>query len=189
MKAHREIEIKLPVSDPARIRRRLRALGFRVVRPRQFESNTLFDAAGQPLRRARSALRLRREGKQWLLTFKGPPHPSARYKIRKEVECAVSNGGALQQILELAGWRVVFRYEKYRTVFRPPGAPGEKLGGLLMYDRTPIGDFIELEGPPRWIDRVADCLGYTARDYITASYATLFRHSRGGKRAANDMVF
>ncbi len=188
MVSQREIEIKLPVSDPARIRRRLRALGFRVASPRIFESNILFDAPGQPLRRSGSMLRLRQEGKQWLLTFKGPPQLSARYKIRREVECAVSNGGTLQQIFALAGWRAVFRYEKYRTIFDRPLASGEQSGGLLMYDHTPIGDFIELEGAPRWIDRVAAGLGYTVRDYVTASYATLFRQSRKGKRASG-MVF
>ena len=39
---------------------------------------------------------------------------------------------------------------------------------------TPIGDYIELEGPPAWIDDTAQRLGYAEMDYITATYADLF---------------
>jgi adenylate cyclase class 2 len=43
-----------------------------------------------------------------------------------------------------------------------------------MLDQTPIGDFLELEGSPAWIDRTACALGYSPDDYITASYGALY---------------
>jgi len=45
----------------------------------------------------------------------------------------------------------------------------------VVFDETPIGNFLELEGPQRWIDEVARQLGYARRDYITDSYAALYR--------------
>jgi len=56
-----------------------------------------------------------------------------------------------------------------------------------MLDETPLGVFLELEGPARWIDRTARALGFSESDYITDSYAELHRRSRGGE--AGDMVF
>ena len=42
-----------------------------------------------------------------------------------------------------------------------------------MLDETPIGTFLELEGPSRWIDRTAKELGSTKDAYIFRSYARL----------------
>jgi adenylate cyclase class 2 len=44
----------------------------------------------------------------------------------------------------------------------------------VVFDETPIGNYLELEGPQRWIDEVARQLGYSRRDYITESYAALY---------------
>ena len=43
MKQHRETEVKLSARDPKQLRKSLSQLGFRVLRPRHFESNYLFD--------------------------------------------------------------------------------------------------------------------------------------------------
>ncbi len=58
--------------------------------------------------------------------------------------------------------------------------------GVAMLDETPAGVFLELEGPPRWIDRTARRLGFGEADYITASYAELHR---SGGRGGHDMLF
>ncbi|MGH9660150.1 MAG: class IV adenylate cyclase, partial [Bryobacteraceae bacterium] len=65
------------------------------------------------------------------------------------------------------GYRPVFRYEKRRAVYNGRG-------GLICVDETPIGNFLELEGPPAWIDRTARRLGFRDGDYITASYGELY---------------
>jgi adenylate cyclase class 2 len=60
----------------------------------------------------------------------------------------------------------------------------------VVLDETPIGNFGEIEGTPRWIDRTARALGIGRRDYITQTYAPMFfawkrrTHSR-----ATEMTF
>jgi adenylate cyclase class 2 len=175
MSRHHETEIKLEVRNPRALRRRLRELGFRGVQARHFESNALFDFPDLRLWKARCLLRLRRADNQWFVTFKGAPLRSRRYKIRKEIDVRVENGELLREVFETLGLREAFRYEKYRTVYarEARGTKGE--APLLVYDETPIGNYLELEGPQRWIDQVAAQLGYRPEDYITASYASLYR--------------
>jgi adenylate cyclase class 2 len=86
--------------------------------------------------------------------------------------------------------RPVFRYEKYRTTYVETRQRKVKTPPLLVFDETPIGRYIELEGPARWIDRAARRLGYQKRDYITASYAALYLdHCRENANKPGDMVF
>jgi len=188
MKSPREIEIKLKVEGPPALKKRLKEYGFVVVSRRHFESNIVFDFSDLRLRRSCSLLRLRKEGKRHLLTYKGPPHSSDSYKIRTEIETKVED--AFQKILDGLGLHPVFRYEKYRTVYAEEGRRKAKGAPLLVFDETPIGLYIELEGPARWIDRVARRLGYQKRDYITASYAALYQeHCLANGIKAGDMIF
>lgn len=182
--ANREIEIKLRLEEPEAARRLLRRAGFRVRRRRVFESNAVFDTPELALRRAGKLLRLRVAGSRKLLTYKGPAEPG-RHKSREEIELAVSDPQALALILERLGLRPVFRYEKYRTEFARPGSDG-----LVTLDETPIGNFLELEGGPEWIDQTARELGFTAADYITASYGRLFaEYAARQAHPPSDMVF
>lgn len=175
MSRHDETEIKLPVPNPGALRRRLRELGFRAIQARHFESNALFDFPDLRLLKARCLLRLRRADKQWILTFKGAPVQSRRYKVRREIEMGVEDGYLLREVLETLGLREAFYYEKYRTVYARGAGPGKAESRLLFYDETPIGDYLELEGPQRWIDQVAHELEYVRKDYVTASYGALYR--------------
>jgi adenylate cyclase class 2 len=172
---HHETEIKLQVRNPTALKRRLADLGFRPVRARHFERNVLFDFPDLRLSRSQCLLRLRFvEGESWL-TFKAAPLRARRYKIRREIEARLGDGRRVKEIFLRLGLREIFRYEKYRTVFgwgrrsKRAGAPE------LVYDETPIGDYLELEGSRRWIDEVARQLGYRPEDYIPASYAALYR--------------
>lgn len=180
---NREIEIKLRVPDAGYARRLLRAAGFRVSKPRVFESNTLFDTAGQRLRQAGLMLRVRDVNGAAKLTYKGPASVG-KHKNREELEIDASDPPLLAAILEKLGFAPAFRYEKFRTEFqRDPG-------GEATLDETPIGVFLELEGSPRWIDRTARRLGFTDEDYVTASYAALyFDWCARQHRATANMVF
>ena len=163
-----ETEIKLAVPDVAHARRVLRSAGFRVSRRRVFEANTVFDTADRRLRQANLLLRVRETAGADTFTFKGPPL-AAKHKTREELEITVSNAATCGMILQRLGWEAAFRYEKYRTEFRLPGTRG-----IATLDETPIGIYMELEGSPRWIDRMARRLGFSERDYITASYGRLY---------------
>ena len=80
-----------------------------------------------------------------------------------------AQGRELGAILERLGYRPSFEYQKYRTEYRRPGSRG-----LILVDETPVGDYLELEGPPRWIDRTALELGFRPEDYILDSYGGLY---------------
>ena len=190
MRQGSETEIKLPVPDLTAIRRKIRSLDFIKVVPRHFESNTLYDFRDLRLRTSRCVLRLRRANRQWLLTFKGPPAASLLYKSRVEMETLVADGEQLHAILEGLGLQKAFRYDKYRTVFASRLPARGARGALLVLDETPVGNYLELEGAEAWIDRTAERLGYRREDYITASYAALYRNyceARG--KVPADMVF
>ena len=185
-----ETEVKLRVRELAAARRKIRALGFVQVQARHFESNILFDFPNLRLRETRCLLRFRHANRKSVVTFKGAPAVSRKYKTRREIEITVSNGDAARAILAGLGMHEAFRYEKYRTVFAQKSAGRAARGASLVLDETPVGNFLELEGSECWIDRIAARLGYHHKDYITASYAALYRQeceARG--EAPADMVF
>ena len=59
-----------------------------------------------------------------------------------------------------------------------------------MLDETPIGTFLELEGPARWLDQTAKDLGCSKNDYIFLSYARLYSQwCAEDEKPMSDMVF
>jgi len=164
----RETEIKLQMASARSARRLLLQAGFVIQIRRVFEVNIIFDTPDNALRRKNNLLRLRQAGRRAIFTFKGATQPS-RYKSRDEIESDVADPQALTTILAGLGYQAVFRYEKFRTVYHKPNRPGS-----VMLDETPIGDYLELEGSPAWIDRTARALGRSPADYITASYGALY---------------
>lgn len=179
-----EVEIKLPVSSVAAIRRRLRRLGFQAATPRLLERNLVFDTPDSALRRSAQLLRLRSKGARWWLTWKSRPEGVSRHKVRQELEVELADGEQLNQILARLGYRQAFEYQKYRTEFHR-GRQGQ-----VLLDETPIGNFLELEGPPMWIDRAARELGYGRGDYILDSYSALYlAWCARGRVTPGNMVF
>lgn len=163
-----EIEVKLR-ADAEVARRRLADLGFQAVTPRLFERNLLFDTPTGSLRAAGQVLRLRSKGDRWWLTHKTRPEAATRHKVRQEIEIETAQGPQMGQILERLGFEPAFEYQKYRTAYRRPDDPGE-----VLLDETPLGTYLELEGPPDWIDATAAALGYEPADYILESYGALY---------------
>ena len=182
MASHKEVEIKFRVDDIRALARKLRAAGFQQITARTHELNTLYDLPGQPLRRRGELLRLRRYGQEWLLTHKAKGKVG-RHKMREETETKISDGNKMDAILRALGFAPSFRYEKFRAEW----SDGK---GHLVIDETPIGNFGEIEGPPRWIDATARRLGIQRSDYITLTYAGLFQQwkQRTGS-PAREMTF
>ena len=180
-----ETEIKLRLArGPEHASALLKQHGFRVTCPRQLETDQTFDLPSGELRQSGRLLRLRSAGGRWMVTYKGPPQ-SGNHKSREEIETAVSDGPAFAQILAGLGYQPSFAYEKFRTTYK---ALGEE--GIATVDETPIGDFLELEGPGYWIDQTALRLGFEPADYITSSYATLYEEHRGKNATVpRDMKF
>jgi adenylate cyclase class 2 len=177
-----EVEIKFRIAGLPALRRSLRAAGFRVATRRTHEMNTLYDLPGNPLRTRGELLRLRLYGKHWTVTHKARAIVG-RHKSRTEIETRVTDGAALEAILQACGFQPGFRYEKFRTEL----TDGR---GHVVIDETPIGNFAEIEGPPRWIDQIARRLQIKPAQYITDSYAGLFFQwkSQTGSKAQN-MLF
>jgi adenylate cyclase, class 2 len=179
---NREIEIKFRVADLRALARRLRAAGFRLVTPRTHEVNTLYDLPGELLRGRKELLRLRKYGSQWTLTHKSKKK-TGRHSSRAELETSVDDGKRMALILLALGYSPSFRYEKFRAEW----TDGK---GQVVVDETPIGNFCEIEGAPRWIDATAKKLGVNHADYITANYASLFLEWKSRtKSAAGEMTF
>jgi adenylate cyclase class 2 len=211
-----EIEIKLRISDAASLKRTLKRLGTRLVGAgtgRVHEWNVLFDTPQGDLAKHGQLLRIRTEtpettsrkgksapAKRVLLTFKRPvgagtaPRASVegnhRHKVREELELEVTNAATLTKIFEGLGMRGWFRYEKHRTTFRLPPSLSWAKGLLIELDETPIGTFVELEGPPAAIDRAAKALGFSPQDYILQNYVALYvEDCRQRGAEPKDMVF
>lgn len=165
-KSSRENEIKLAFPSPESAVRKLIEAGARPDRKRAFEDNVLFDFDDRALARSDRLLRLREVHGSALLTFKGPVPGEHRHKVKTEHETEVADAEALRQILHGLGLAPVYRYQKYRATFQ--------LGDVeAAVDETPLGTFVELEGPPAGIDRAAAALGASAEEFIRGTYRDL----------------
>lgn len=179
-----ETEIKLRAGDLDTVRARVERAGFQVSKPRAFERNILFDTPALELRNRDELVRIRNIDDKSKLTFKGPGQ-AGKHKVREELESELSNGAAVETILKRLGFKPVFRYEKYRAEYSRNSDPG-----TITLDETPIGNFLELEGPEDWIDRTAQELGFAESDYVLGSYGSLYlEYCRAHNIEPGDMVF
>jgi adenylate cyclase, class 2 len=196
----RETEIKLKIEDSKKFRRVLKKLGARLAGTgtgRVHEENVIFDTPQGGLAKHGQLLRIRTvtpevRGKsakpsakqRVVVTFKRPVTPAAAqgesgvphhlHKVREEIEVEVAEAGKLKEIFEGLGMSGWFRYEKYRTTYQLPASKSWARGLLIELDETPIGTFVELEGPAAAIDRAAEELGYSKRDYVLKNYLVLY---------------
>jgi adenylate cyclase class 2 len=202
--SHVEAEIKLAGETFDELYQRLIAAGctLELVTPRHFEDNWLFDTPTRSLLASRQALRvrLRDDLPQATLTHKGPPAGTAgneakgqqeqgrQAKVREEIELTVSDGRALMRLLERLGFEKVFRYQKFRTTYRLTHPTGLTL--WAMFDETPIGWFLELEGDETTLERLVAQLGLGSGDYLTDAYPRLqAERCRAAGRPLEDMTF
>ena len=165
---HTENEIKVAVPDLNALESRLLALGFRILHPRVLESNIIYDTQDAALRARGELIRIRQAGDAAIFTYKGRATVT-RHKEREELETPVGDPDTMGLVLQRLGFIPRFRYEKFRTEWAVPG-----VNGVLMVDETPIGNYMELEGPSDWIDTIARQLGYQDADYVNLSYARLY---------------
>jgi adenylate cyclase, class 2 len=207
-----ETEIKLRIADAEALRRALKKMKVKHAARgtgRVHEYNVLFDTPEGMLAKREQLLRIRTEtpdkqrrgGKhkerpEVTLTFKEPAtgnpsgNHSEKHKVREELETQVTDADALAKIFDGLGMRTFFRYEKYRTTFRLAEPQRWAKGLKIELDETPIGTFVELEGPAEAIDHAARELGFSKRDYITENYLVLYREEcRKQGKEPGDMVF
>jgi adenylate cyclase class 2 len=176
----REIKLRFATVEDAQVA--IEATGATPLRCRRLQEDFLLDDSQETLRHRRCVLRVRVESGKSLLTFKGPVQPS-HMKLREEIETVVGDGETLIRCFEQLGYRVWFRYQKYRQEYA--------LGDVIIaIDETPVGVFVEIEGGEQGISDAARVLGRTPDDYLLDSYRGLFmEHRRSHGLPATDMLF
>ena len=177
-----EIEIKFPLNDRNELIEKLERIGATRLYPETFEDNMVLDRRGE-LRTKGALLRVRKFGRYALATFKGPMSIEGGIKSREEVQTGVESFELAIQLLSALDYKPTFRYQKYREVWRLRDVE-------VVLDRTPIGEYFEIEGPLDVIRAVADELGMNIDHGIRQSYAELYRqHRRTRADLPEHMVF
>src|SRR5512132_1314319 len=133
-----EIEVKFPLRDREERTRKLRDIGAERLYAETFEDNIVLDRRGE-LRTRGAMLRVRKFGRYALATFKGPVAFEGNVKTRDEVQTGVESFELAIQLFDSLGYKPVFRYQKFREVWRMREVE-------VVIDRTPIGDYFEIEG-------------------------------------------
>lgn len=178
-----EIEIKLKVNDIDKEIQKIQNLGAILIHDFEFEDNVIFDLTDQSLKKKGTVLRIRKYGNKYTVTLKEKVPGESRYKELSEVEMEVENPDTLKLMFQKIGFHVVYRYQKYRAEY--------KWRNLHIYcDKTPIGNFLELEGKKEEIDEAALQLEYNQENYINISYLAYhieYLKSRG--LPPEDMLF
>ncbi len=188
----REREIKVAVADLDGIRERVRAAGGKLERAAARELNWVFDrrdaAPSERLRTRRELLRLRSDGGGSRLTYKSAPEFRGGVKDRVEHEFTVDDPAAARLFLESLGFEVTARYEKVRERWL-------LLGCEVALDRTPIGDFVEVEQvdpdvAEGGIERVCRRCGIDPEQADLRDYLSIYRDHRARHEGLpGDMVF
>jgi adenylate cyclase class 2 len=170
-----EIEIKLAFETVEKARAAVENTGATISLPRHFEDNLVFDRPDRSLKENGMVLRLRARDNKRILTLKSPVPGVHLHKVREEHETDVGDIDVMQEVFTRLGFEIAWRYQKHRTQY--------SLGDLaICLDETPIGCYVELEGPPDQIDRTAAEMGFGIDDYMLHSYRELYvleAHRRG----------
>jgi len=133
-----EIEVKFPLHDRNELVRKLHEIGAQRLYPETFEDNIVLDRRGELRTRARCCA---------CASSASTPSPpqgamsiEGGVKSREEVQTGVESFELAIQIFDALGFKPVFRYQKFREVWRLREVE-------VVLDRTPIGDYFEIEGP------------------------------------------
>jgi len=172
----KEIEIKFKIAKPNLIRKILKKHKAKFI-GRAFERTVKFDTKNNDLQRAGKFLRVR-TGFKSVITFKRKikSKPRSReislrgkkFKEREEIELEISEPEKMKVILENLGFTKKWIMEKYREKWQWGSAE-------IVIDKLPFGNFIEIEGSKKTIQKVAKLLGLRLADGITATYWGLWK--------------
>src|SRR3954466_12932616 len=165
-----EIEVKFALRDRNELTQRLHEIGATRLYAETFEDNIVLDRRGE-LRTRGALLRVRKFGRYALATFKGPMSIEGGVKSREEVQTGVESFELAIQLFDSLGFKPTFRYQKFREVWRVRDVE-------VVLDRTPIGDYFEIEGAMDVIRAIASDLGMNMDQAIRQTYADLYRVAR-----------
>lgn len=166
-------------------------LTLQVETARHFEENWLLDTDDSFLGAREAILRVRGTGERGAITYKEKAPagaPASQFKQRIEIETSIGDPAAAVMIFERLGFHGWFRYQKYRTVYRAELPSRASL--RAMFDETPLGNFVELEGEEEAIAEAVKLIEVTPGDYILDSYLALqAQHCEKLGKPLEDMMF
>lgn len=175
--------MKFRVADLDVVRSRLAALGARAVSPLEFEDNWVLDDPAGGLARTGQILRVRSYGATGRITFKGPAIIAEGVKSRPEHEVEIDDPQRALALLAGLGFFPVRRYQKRRELWRSGAVE-------VALDVTPMGEFVELEGPRAELARFAVDLGFDPGAALAGTYLGLWAEYRKAHPGApEDMTF
>lgn len=191
----------IPVTSPHEIEVKLRfngldafaraGIALELETARHFEDNWLLDSPDYHLGERAAILRVRSAAGRGAITYKEKADdlaPASRFKKRIEIETAIEDPESAVAVFERLGYRKWFRYQKYRTVYRATLPDESKLH--VMFDETPLGPFVELEGEEDVIARAVELLGVAPEEYVLESYLAIQAECcRRRGRPLEDMTF
>jgi len=184
-----EIELKLRFDGLEAFARA--GIALEIETARHFEDNWLLDSPDSHLGERAAILRVRSAAGRGAITYKEKADglaPASRFKKRIEIETAIEDPESAVAVFERLGYRKWFRYQKYRTVYRATLPDGSEL--QVMFDETPLGSFVELEGEEEVIARAVELLGVAPEEYILESYLAIqAEHCRRRGKPLGDMTF
>ena len=181
---NREIEAKFPIGSIYGYLPKIMAAGAVCEQPMQFERNLRFDDKNGILSQTSQVLRLRDNGGTAVLTYKSDINSTTGLANREEIETVVEDFDRTRLILERLGFEIVFIYEKFRSIYSL-GQTG------IFVDHTPMGDFIEIEGPDEETIRgTAEKIGLDWENRSGKGYRALFsKWKEDSGYPGRDMVF
>jgi adenylate cyclase class 2 len=184
-----EIEVKLRFGDLTAFARAGISLEIEIAR--HFEDNWLLDSPDKHLGERAAILRVRFAAGSGAITYKEKapgPEGASRFKKRIEIETAIEDPESAVAVFERLGYRKWFQYQKYRTVYGATLPDESKLH--VMFDETPLGAYVELEGEEEIIARAVELLGVAPEEYVLESYLAIqAEHCRRQGRPLEDMIF
>ncbi len=150
-----EIEVKAKIDNPRLLRKKIKEVGGKFIEKHK-EINHIFDSKHKKIY-PKLTLRIRKIGKNAILTFKGPKKKS-KMKIREEIEIGTEDYKNLKKIFERLGFFQIFRYDKFREVYKVRGIE------VTIDKLAKIGYFCEIEGKTqKKILEVAKLLGLSKK--------------------------
>ena len=177
---HREVELRLAITDPSALRARLHAAGARVSGQGLVRTSS-FDFTDRRLRAARQTLRLREDWTGLTLTSKLPltaeaDEDAGRAKVREELNLTLPAEavGAARALLLSIGLRETLRYDKERVSWQLDGA---RIDVDVLADGGAC--YAEIEAEAGESARVRSLLGLDAAPVETRSYFQIVNLARG----------
>jgi predicted adenylyl cyclase CyaB len=163
-----EYEAKFQLPHLAEIRKRILALGGRLLQERMLERNLRFDDRQGSLTASHQVIRLRQD-REVTMTYK---RGVGGIESRIEIELRVDDFETARKFLESLGYAVMHEYEKYRETFALNS-------NKIMLDELPFGCYVEIEADSlEAVRKQAVELGFTWDQRVRTTYLDLFNRLR-----------